>query len=216
MSPLMAIFEIVHIAIRSTIIQDIADKRAAGLARMAYYYFDFRDDKKQDCYGLLSSLLSQLSARSDPCYELLYKLYSDNADGTEKPSSTTLTECIKDMLCLPRQGPVYIIIDGLDECPDTSGNPSAREEVLELVKELVDPNYANVHVCVASRPEIDIRNALEPLKPLEISLHDEDGQNNDIFEYIKYVVYSDRRMRGWREEDKRLVTNTLSGKAAGM
>jgi hypothetical protein len=41
---------------------------AAGLATMAYYYFDFRDTKKQDCYGLLSSLISQLSAESDSCY----------------------------------------------------------------------------------------------------------------------------------------------------
>ena len=43
----------------------------AGLATMAYYYFDFRDAKKQDCYGLLSSLVSQLSAESDFCYDAL-------------------------------------------------------------------------------------------------------------------------------------------------
>jgi hypothetical protein len=42
---------------------------------MAYYYFDFRDVKKQDCYGLLSSLLSQLSVESDSCYDVLSKLY---------------------------------------------------------------------------------------------------------------------------------------------
>jgi len=55
-----------------------------------------------------------------------------------------------------------------------------------------------------------------PSNPLEISLHDEDGQNNDIIEYIKSVVYSDRRMRDWREEDKQLVIDTLSDKADGM
>ena len=183
---------------------------------MAYYYFDFRDVKKQDRYGLLSSLLSQLSARSDSCYEVLSQLYSGNAGGAEKPDGGVLTKCIKDMLCLPGQSPIYIIIDALDECPDTSGIPSAREEVLELIEELASLNLPNVHLCVASRPEIDIRNALESLKPLEISLHDEDGQKNDIVEYIKYVVYSDRRMRNWREEDKQLVTDTLSDKAAGM
>ena len=42
----------------STIIQDIQGMHAAGLATMAYYYFDFRDVKKQDRYFLLSSLLS--------------------------------------------------------------------------------------------------------------------------------------------------------------
>jgi len=183
---------------------------------MAYYYFDSRDVKKQDRYGLLSSLLSQLSARSDPCYEILSQLHSGNAGGAEKPDSVVLTECIKDMLCFPGQGPIYIIIDALDECPDTSGIPSPREDVLELIEELTSLNRPNVHLCVASRPEIEIRNALEPLKPLEISLHDEDGQNNDITEYIKSVVYSDRRMRNWREEDKRLVIDTLSDKADGM
>jgi hypothetical protein len=183
---------------------------------MAYYYCDFRDVKKQDVYGLLSSLLSQLSTRSDSCYDVLSQLYSDNASGTRKPDSSALTKCMNDMLGLGGQGPIYIIIDGLDECPDASGTPSAREEVLELIDELVNLNLPNVRLCVASRPEIDIRKALEPLKPLEISLHDEDGQKKDIIEYIKSVVYSDRKMRNWREEDKQLVVNTLSDKADGM
>ena len=200
----------------SAIIQDIARRRAAGLAGMAYYYFDFRDDKKQDRYGLLSSLLSQLSARSDPCYEVLSQLYSDNAGGVEKPDGSVLTKCVKDMLCLPGQGLIYIIIDALDECLDTSSFPSARAEVLELVEELARSNRPNVRLCVASRPDIDIRNALEPLKPLEISLHDEEGHNHDIIEYIRSVVYSDRKMRNWRDEDKQLVIDTLSDKAAGM
>jgi hypothetical protein len=183
---------------------------------MAFYYFDFRDVKKQDRYGLLSSLLSQLSAKSDSCYDVLSQLYSDNASGIVKPDDVELTQCIKDMLGFEGQGPIYIIIDALDECPDTSETPSAREEVLELVDELINLNLPNVHLCVASRPEIDIRRALEPLKPLEISLHDEDGQKNDIIEYIKSVIYSDRKMRNWREEDKQLVVDTLSDKADGM
>ena len=71
--------------VRSAIIQDIERMHAAGLATMAYYYFDFRDVKKQDCYGLLSSLVSQLSAKSDSCYEILSQLYSDNMNGTREP-----------------------------------------------------------------------------------------------------------------------------------
>ena len=63
-----------------------------------------------------------------------------------------LTECIKEMLCLPGQGPIYIIIDALDECPNISGTPSACEEILELVEELIDLKLPNVHLCVTSRP----------------------------------------------------------------
>jgi hypothetical protein len=189
---------------------------AAGLATMAYYYFDFRDVKKQDCYGLLSSLVSQLSAESDSCYDILSQLYSDNMDGRREPDIDSLKECTKRMLNLPRQGPIYIIVDALDECPNLSGTPSAREEVLELIEELVDLKLSNVHLCVASRPEMDIRVILDRLTTLKISLHDETGHKEDIAEYIKFVVYSDRNMQKWNEEDKQLVVDTLSSKAEGM
>jgi hypothetical protein len=202
--------------VRSAIIQDIERMRAVGLATMAYYYFDFRDVKKQDCYGLLSSLVSQLSAESDSCCNILSQLYSDNMNGTREPDIDSLKECMKDMLNLPGQGPVYIIIDALDECPNSSGTPSAREEVLELIGELVDLDLPNVHLCVASRPEMDIRLVLDPLTTLKISLHDETGQKEDIVKYIKSVVYSDRNMQRWNEDDKQLVVITLSDEADGM
>ena len=76
---------------------------------MAYYYFDFRDVKKQDCYGLLSSLVLQLSAESDSCYNILSQLYSDNKNGMREPDIDSLKECMKGMLNLPGQGPIYII-----------------------------------------------------------------------------------------------------------
>ena len=189
---------------------------AAGLATIAYYYFDFRDVKKQDCYGLISSLIIQLSTESDSCYDILSRLYLDNARGVRKPTVSALKACLTDMLSLPGQAPTYIIVDALDECPNASGTPSAREEVLELIDELVDLKLPNVHLCVASRPEMDIRMVLEPLTALKISLHDEIGQKDDIIEYIKSVVRSDRRMRRWTEEDKQLVIDTLSRRADGM
>jgi len=189
---------------------------AAGLATMAYYYFDFRDVKKQDCYGLLSSLVSQLSAESDSCYDILSKLYSDYSRGMQKPDIDALKKCLVDMPSLPGQGQINIIVDALDECPNFPGTPSARENVLEFIKEIVDLKLPNVNLCVASRPEMDIRMMLEPLTTLKISLHDEIGQKKDITEYINSIVRSDVNMRRWKEEDKQLIVDTLSDKADGM
>ena len=169
---------------------------------MAYYYCDFREDRKQDRDGLLSSLLSQLSAELDPCYKVLCQLYSTHAGGTRKPTSSALTKCMKDMLSFPDQGRIYIIVDALDECPNTSGTLSAREMVLKLVEELVRLDLPNVHLCVASRPEMDIRRALDPLRPLQISIHDERGQKDDIINYIKSFVHSDWNMQQWTKEDQ--------------
>jgi hypothetical protein len=204
------------VPIRSAIIQDLEGAHAAGLVTMAYYYFDFRDVKKQDRHGLLSSLISQLSADSDFCFNILSQLYLANARGIRKPNIDALKQCMTDMLRLPGQAPIYIIVDGLDECPIFPGRPSAREEVLEVIEELVDLKLPNVHLCVASRPEIDIRMVLEPLTSLKISLHDEIGQKEDIFTYIKAVVHSDKSMRKWREVDQNLAIDTLSQNVDGM
>ena len=179
-----------------------------------YYYFDFRDSKKQDCYGLLSSLILQLSVNSEPCSNILSKLYSD-VGPVLKPTLIVLKACIKDMLSQPGQVPIYIFVDGVDECPNSSGTPSARREVLDLVKELIDLKRLNVHLCVASRPEIDIRMVLASLEHLQISLDDEIGQKADIIAFIEDTVYSNS-MPEWTEDDQSLVINTLSQKVNGM
>jgi hypothetical protein len=190
--------------------------RDAGMATMAYFYFDFRDVDKQKLSNLLPSLLVQLSARSDACCDKLSQLYSAHDRGVQKPSDRAMAECLKQMLTLEGQGPTYIILDALDECPVTSSIPSPREEVLELVEDLVGLHLPSLHICVTSRPEPDIQIVLEGLTERPVSLHDESGQKEDISNYVSSSVHSDRRMGRWREEDRELVIKTLSEKADGM
>ena len=188
----------------------------AGLASMAYFYFDFREYEKRHLRGLLSSLIFQLSAESDLCYQILSRLYSDHSGGTQEPSKDALTQCLVEMFSVPGQPAMYIIIDALDECPNLSGMPTAREEVLGFLEDLVKLELPSVHICVSSRAEIDIRNIFEPLEPFRMSLHDEAGQKADISSYINAIVRSDHKMRRWREEDRQLLINMLSDKADGM
>ena len=189
----------------------------AGRASMAYFYFDFRDTSKQHWRDLVPSLLTQLSAHSDPYCDLLSRYYSDHRHGARQPRDGALTQCLKEMLTLPDQPPVYLIMDALDECSNL-GFPSPRDQVLNLVNELVDLHAPNLYICVTSRPEVDIQNVLEPLTFLRVSLHDQTGQKKDIEDYVRSVVYSDSEpiMRRWKKEDKELVVETLSERADGM
>jgi len=189
-----------------------------GRASMAYFYFDFRDAKKQRWSDLLSSLLIQLSSQSNPCWDILSSLYNACDEGAQQPSNEDLTRCLKQMLTFPDQCPIYLIMDALDESPNTSGIPSPREMVLQLLKELVNLSLSDLHICVTSRPEIDVRNVLEPLTSRRVSLHDQSGQKEDIAEYVRSVVYSDSEqfMSGWGTEGKELVIKALSERADGM
>ncbi|KAH9071115.1 hypothetical protein EDB83DRAFT_316148 [Lactarius deliciosus] len=200
----------------SVIIRDIENISNAGLASMAYFYFDFKDTAKQDSRALLSSLLIQLSNQSDVYCDILCTLYDTHHRGSVQPNDDALAQCLKTMLKALGETPVYLILDAVDECVNTSGMPSPREKVLRLIKELIGLKLSNLHLCVTSRPEIDIRNVLGPLAAHRISLHEESGQNADIGNYVSSVVHSDSRMRRWRAEERDLVVGTLSTKADGM
>ena len=207
---------LIQTSVSSSIIQQVERLRDAGLALTAYFYCDFRDFKKQEVTGLLASLVSQLSAKSDGCSNILSALYSESDEGSRRPDNSTLLSCLEQMIKTEGLPTVYIIIDGLDECPSDSGVKSHREWVLELVNKLVHLRLPNVRICATSRPEADIQTSLASLASHTVSLHGEAGQKKDIADYVTFVVNSDRKMRRWRENDKEIAITILSQKADGM
>jgi len=187
----------------------------SGLASLAMFYYDFREKEKKDLRGLLSSILFQLCNQSYSYYAIISTFHSTCHNGARSPGNDELIRCLKDLLNLPGHAPVYLIVDALDECPNTS-LPSHRDQVLGLLEDLVDSRLPNLRICVTSRPETDIKPILEPLTFRSVSLHDESGQNEDIENYIKSVVNTDRRMRRWSSVHKQLVIDILTERADGM
>ena len=187
-------------------------------ALIAYYYFDYKDSSKRDIRGLLSALVFQLGGDSDRCWDVLYELYTKCRNGSDQPGNAALTKCLWNMLELPGQVPIFIILDALDECPSTTETPSARDKVLDFLEDVVGSKNSNLYICITSRPEQDIKTVLNPLtsRSRRVSLHEEIGQKEDIRSYLYSFVHTDRAMRKWKEEDKELVINTLSERANGM
>jgi hypothetical protein len=200
----------------SSIIDDITKSYKAGLTSIVFFYFDFKDEAKKNARGSLSSFLIQLAAQSDAYSEILSALYSENHAGSKQPTEDELRESLKSMLAVPDQAPIYIVIDALDECPNSTGTPSPRENVLGLVEWLLSLHCSNLWVSVTSRPEPDIAAVLQSLTSHTISLHNETGQNEDISNYIKWFVNSDSKAGKWRRQDKELVIENLSERAHGM
>jgi hypothetical protein len=200
----------------STIIEDIRTSQKFGLASLAFFYCDFRDDQKKGLRGLLTSLLVQLADQSKAYSAILSDVYVAHGRGSQHARDMDPLECLKKMLRLSGQPTVHIIIDAIDECPIMSGWPSPREEVLELVEELVNLQVSNLRISVTSRPEADIVSVLGRLSFRSVSLHGENGQIQDIAEYIKFQVRTDFKMRAWRTADKELVIGVLTKRANGM
>jgi hypothetical protein len=183
---------------------------------LACYYCDFRDDKQKDLRGLVSSLLVQLCHQSDSYFDMVSKFYSEHAKGLRCPSDAALVSCLKRLLKLPGQVPVYLILDAVDECPISSQFPSPRDNILMLVRELMTSQFPNIRICITSQLEPDLSVVLEPLSFRSISLHDERGQKDDIVNYIQSVVNTNPEMQAWRIGDKDLAIYMLTNKVDGM
>ena len=206
-----------HIDESSSIIERFIPLREKKLASLAFFFFEPDEERdkanKKDVRNVLTSLLIQFSTHLDPCRKIISRIYSKHGKGTQQPSIGDLTQCLHEVLAAAAQQPIYIIIDALHECSNISGLPTPREELLELLTYLVDLRIPNLHICITSCLEDDIKSALKPLAYNTVSLHDESGQKKDISDYVNAVVKS---MRSWKDKDRKLVVKVLNEKADGM
>ncbi|KAH9047979.1 ankyrin repeat-containing domain protein [Lactarius deliciosus] len=200
----------------SAIIQRIISLCEGRRASVAYFYFDFRDNNKKHRHNLLPSLLVQFAAHSIPCCNIISRVYSAYGNGTQQPSDEVMINCLTNMLSAMTQQPIYVIVDAIDESPNTTGVRSPRERVLGLINNLVNLRLPNLHICISSRPEVDIRNRLERLTSHRVSLHDQTEHMEDIAKYISSEVNFIANDNSWPDDDKELVIETLSEKADGM
>jgi hypothetical protein len=187
----------------------------AGLASLAFFYCDSREDRKKELRGLLTSFLVQLYHQSDSYFDVLSKFYSKYDKGSRPPSDDALAECLMDLLRVPGQAPVHLIVDGLDGCQNQFAFPSPRAKLLSLIKKLVNKQIPNLRMCVTSRPEFDIKNVLDPLIFRSVSLHDEGGQKGDIEDYIKLFVNT-CTTKMWKEKHRKLAIDVLMERSNGM
>jgi hypothetical protein len=180
------------------------------------YFFDFRDDQKKDLRGMLSSILFQLCDQSDSYYNIISTFHSTHGNGAQAPRDDKLIQCLVDLVKLPGLPQVYLIVDGLDESPNTFTRSDHRDRVLSFLDRLVNAQLQNLRLCVTSRPEVDIRGILEPLAFCSVSLETQSGQKKDMNSYIKSIVHADKNMKIWKPKHKQLVIDVLTKKADGM
>ena len=130
------------------------------------------------------------------------------------PNNDALAGCLHEMVELPGQLPIFIIVDALDECQNSTGTPTAREEVLDLWKML---SGRIIRICSSASQVAQSKTYRQFLVPWPLhravcSFTRKVVQRKDIDSYIREFVLKDRAIRRRRE----LVITTLSRRAKGM
>jgi hypothetical protein len=188
---------------------------------MAYYYFNSGDPDKRNLWGLLTSLVTQLGEGSDRYLTSISQSHTSHRNGSEPPSENELARLLKGFPGLQTQYNIYIIIDGVDKCPNTgaTGAKSARRKVLEFLEDLARSRYPNLHLCITSSPEEDMERYLNLLasssRDRRVNLDKQDAQKEDIKRYISHFVKEDVGMQKWPDGIKEDFIDTLSERGDG-
>ena len=127
--------------------------------------------------AIMRSLLYQL-CRANPS---LIPAVNNGHDARFRHSlhSKICNNLLEELICSSE--PVYIIVDGLDECEMIE-----REQLLRIILHLTK-TCSNLHVLVASRKEVDIREAIE--KNCETLLVEEKNRS-DIKRFVTGEINS--------------------------
>ncbi|KAG9591653.1 hypothetical protein KCU77_g1492, partial [Aureobasidium melanogenum] len=129
----------------SNVVNHIQKSYAGKQTGLCFAYFSFTDPTFQDYTRLVASFLKQLCQQHDEIPERLLKAKRD----AREPIGVLNTEMFTSVTELyPR---AFIVIDGLDECPEERRSP-----ILEFMVEASSDSSSNLEIFVSSRKELDI------------------------------------------------------------
>ncbi|KAJ5725195.1 NACHT nucleoside triphosphatase [Penicillium malachiteum] len=182
---------------------EMKDEHAVGIA---FFYFSFTDQTKQDDNGMLRTLLLQLSAQLPDGEKDLEQLYMLNKSGS--PSVDKLLALLRSFL--ERFRDTYILLDALDESP----RDCQREGVLKAIQVIRDWLMPGVHLLVTSRNELDIRESLKPSCSQDVPLRNPEV-DRDIADFVSYQLENDAKVQKWKSRHEE-IKNKMATDAQGV
>lgn len=185
----------------STIVHHLLRQQSAE-DFILFYYFDFRDERKQVLRSLLLSLIAQICVRADEVPRNIEDAFHQGAlletRSLMKIFTTLSMEC----------GHVKVVVDALDESSET---PLLLEFLTGLASNFSDA----VQWLVTSRSEQQIETAFVKCTPVIISL-DKTLINDDIRLHIESCLKGDPVLQTRPAWVKDTISETLLFKAGGM
>lgn len=151
----------------------------------AYVYFDYKDQKKQNLTGLLSSLLAQLVRNRNEISQVTIEIHDASRSSGMSPSSDEYFLMLESQIKTFDR--VFIVVDALDECIDDM-ETNTRKTFLGKLHELT----RRAHILFTSRP-MNIERQVKADRKIEIVAKDDDLRKYlqsriDTFDHMKYLV----------------------------
>jgi hypothetical protein len=170
--------------------------------------------EKQNFESAVRSLIGQIYDQTPSVRGCLESLYASCESGKRQPSDEALRKTLQSMI--QQAGEVWIVLDALDECQRREEFPDVG--LLSWIEDL-HKCHGNIHLLVTSRPEQDIKRAIERWAGSDKMIQvQSELVESDIQDYIHARVRGDGGLKRWqsRPNVQSEIEATLIKNADGM
>lgn len=173
--------------------------------RIAFFYFDFSDPKKQSVDGCLRCLLRQLDGKGPPASVMT--LYEQYRKDNRNPSIPDLHDTLRKIL--EKSSPTFLVLDALDECNDV-------EKLMQTIQIIHEWALPHVRILATSREQENIKKTIADLGK-QICLETE-VIDKDIGTFVAQSFESGSSLAKWSEnkEARHKIETGLLAISKGM
>lgn len=198
-----------HLFLSSEIIEQTTEYcKTRDHYQLAYFFFSFRDTEKQKASNLSRSILAQLLEQIDHIPTTIQAFYEQYQHGV--PSERGAMNSIRDLIT---KSQTYIIVDALDECPNTKDE---RVELCNILKTMHSWNCERLHILVTSRKEADLMESLQPIVTQEPIGIQGSVIDTDIRRFVRTQLQVNSRLSKLSGELRAEIEQSLVKKSRGM
>ncbi|KAJ7723733.1 hypothetical protein DFH07DRAFT_1067168 [Mycena maculata] len=193
----------------SSVIQKLIDDQQlfADLGKasaVAFFYFDFKAKDGNTVETALRRIVLQLSAQSPHPFRALDKQYN-LSKGQALPNYQDLQRILKELL--EQLGRVYIILDALDECPDTE-----LAQLITLLTMLREWTGSPLHLFFTSQTRASFTDAFTDIPCVFL---ESDVTQPDVELFIASELRENLKMKTWASRADEIIHRVLH-KSSGM
>ena len=157
----------------------LADRSSSGnLVGLAYFYYDYQNQKQHSTLGTTKALVRQLAAQLPKLPDELENLYNASTKGLGTSLGISDAKSLLSRTCRDFQK-LYICIDGLDECEDQVG-------ILDVLKEL--PKHVRILITGRENVRDLVRRLFETVDLLKVR-----ATTKDIMAFIQRTIQQNRK-----------------------
>ena len=157
---------------------------------------------------MLCSLLAQIASQVDITPDCLASLYRTYQRST--PPIDTLKRAFQSLIEGTPLDNIYMIVDAVDEIPDTDG----RKKACEILNDLSQSSKA--HILTTSRREHDITEYMSEFNSIVDICIQNPKVDHDILLYVRDRLKEDKKLKRWSVALHSEIEEVLSTQADGM